>query len=558
MLPVTGLKQIFSRETACCGFLCIFMLLKASGQPPGAFFGLLAGKGKRMFLQLKQVTVTHTKDLRVLIDRFSFTLNPGDKVAIIGEEGNGKSTLLQLMAGREPAYCEVTGEIIRRGRFAYLPQEMEESDKEQSVYEFFCSEEGFFDFPPAESARLASSLGLPAEEIYSERPMKSYSGGEQVKFSLLRLLFGHPDVLLLDEPSNNLDLETLTWLEKFIAQSEQPVVFISHDEVLLERTANGIIHLEQVKKKQQPRATVAHMDYRRYVSQRADAIDKQEQLALNERRDFDAKMEKYRQIRQRVEHEQNSISRADPHGGRLLKKKMHTVQAMGKRFEREKENLTERPVFEEAMFLNLDEDVSVPAGKIVLDFSLDSLCTGGRCLARNLSLTVRGGEKLCIIGQNGAGKSTLLRLIRQELNRRADIKVGYMPQNYEEELDLDASPVEFLAPSGDKEKITQVRTYLGSMKYTHDEMLHPIRGLSGGQKAKLFLLKLKLERADVLLLDEPTRNFSPLSAPVVRDLIARFNGTVISVSHDRRYMQEVCTRVLKLTPNGLEAVEVSE
>ena len=364
--------------------------------------------------------------------------------------------------------------------------------------------------------------------------------------------------MLLDEPSNNLDLETLARLERLILQSEQPVVFISHDEVLLERTANGIIHLEQVKKKQQPRATVAHVGYSQYVARRSDAIEKQEQLALSERRDFDAKMEKYRQIRQCVEHEQNSISRGDPHGGRLLKKKMHTVQAVGKRFEREKENLTERPAFEEAMFLNLDEDISAPAGKIVLDFSLDSLCVGGRCLARGLSLVVRGGEKLCIIGDNGAGKSTLLRLILQELEKRTDLKVGYMPQNYEDELDMDVSPVEFLAPGGDKESVTRVRTYLGSMKYTHDEMLHSIRGLSGGQKAKLFLLKLKLDRADVLLLDEPTRNFSPLSAPVVRELIARFNGTVISVSHDRRFMQEVCTRVLKLTPSGLKMVEIPE
>lgn len=511
-----------------------------------------------MFLQLKHVTVTHTKDLRVLIDDFSFTLGPGDKIAIIGEEGNGKSTLLRLMAGQVPPYCEISGEIVRRGRFAYLPQEIDDAEKEQSVYAFFSSEEGFFDFPPAESAQLAASLGLPSDEMYSDRPLGSYSGGEQVKFYLLRLLLSRPDVLLLDEPSNNLDLETLAWLERLILQSEQPVVFISHDEVLLERTANGIIHLEQVKKKQQPRATVAHVGYSQYVARRSDAIEKQEQLALSERRDFDAKMEKYRQIRQRVEHEQNSISRGDPHGGRLLKKKMHTVQAVGKRFEREKENLTERPAFEEAMFLNLDEDISAPAGKIVLDFSLDSLCVGGRCLARGLSLVVRGGEKLCIIGDNGAGKSTLLRLILQELEKRTDLKVGYMPQNYEDELDMDVSPVEFLAPGGDKESVTRVRTYLGSMKYTHDEMLHSIRGLSGGQKAKLFLLKLKLDRADVLLLDEPTRNFSPLSAPVVRELIARFNGTVISVSHDRRFMQEVCTRVLKLTPSGLKMVEIPE
>ena len=127
-----------------------------------------------------------------------------------------------------------------------------------------------------------------------------------------------------------------------------------------------------------------------------------------------------------------------------------------------------------------------------------------------------------------------------------------MPQNYEELLNPDMTPVEYLDKSGDKEERTRIRTYLGSLKYTTDEMEHPIRELSGGQKAKVLLLKMSLSGANVLILDEPTRNFSPLSGPVIRKMIREFPGAVISISHDRKYIDEVCDRVYELTQVGLK------
>ena len=130
-----------------------------------------------------------------------------------------------------------------------------------------------------------------------------------------------------------------------------------------------------------------------------------------------------------------------------------------------------------------------------------------------------------------------------------------MPQNYEDLLDLSQTPAEFLAVSGAKEEQDRIRTYLGSMKYTADEMDRPIRELSGGQKAKLLLLKLSMQTCDVLVLDEPTRNFSPLSAPVIRKILNAFPGAVISVSHDRKFIQEVCTAVYELDEEGLHRRE---
>ena len=134
---------------------------------------------------------------------------------------------------------------------------------------------------------------------------------------------------------------------------------------------------------------------------------------------------------------------------------------------------------------------------------------------------------------------------------RQDIRASYMPQNYEELLNLDETPVDYLSESGDKEEITKIRTWLGSMKYTADEMDHPIRELSGGQKAKIFLLKMNLSGANVLILDEPTRNFSPLSNPVIRQVLSDFRGAIISISHDRKYIEEVCQTVYELTEEGM-------
>jgi ATPase subunit of ABC transporter with duplicated ATPase domains len=168
-----------------------------------------------------------------------------------------------------------------------------------------------------------------------------------------------------------------------------------------------------------------------------------------------------------------------------------------------------------------------------------------------VALHVTGPEMVGITGVNGAGKSTLLDAVWEELRRRRDITAAYMPQDYSRALPYDKSPVEFLTRRGDKAESVVIHDRLASMRFTYEEMNGPIRRLSGGQRAKLLFLDMVLRRADVLLLDEPTRNFSPLSAPVVRAAIRSFGGAVISVSHDRRYLSQVCGTVYELTPRGL-------
>ena len=256
----------------------------------------------------------------------------------------------------------------------------------------------------------------------------------------------------------------------------------------------------------------------------------------------------------------DNISRAERDAiGRLLKKKMKNVKAMEKRFEREDENMTELPEQEEAIFFKLgNKDSAIPSGKWVLQYEKKELMTadGSRILAKDLELKIKGSEKIGLIGTNGCGKTTLLSEIAKELLERTDINAEYMPQNYEALLDMDMTPVDFLDTSGDKEERTRIRTYLGSLKYTADEMEHPIRELSGGQKAKVLLLKLSMSGANVLILDEPTRNFSPLSGPVIRKMLREFPGAILSVSHDRKYLSEVCDKIYRLTPEGLRAQDL--
>ncbi len=506
-------------------------------------------------IQIKNLTITHRKDLRIILKDFSLVLGRGDKVALIGEEGNGKSTLLKLLYDPSLAedYVEYTGEIRTNGaRIGYLAQELTKEQKSKSIYSYFAGNELFFSLTPKELGRIAGKLGISTELFYSEQTVGSLSGGEKVKLQLAAILMEEPDALFLDEPSNDVDIRMLEWLEQFIRETDVPVLFISHDETLLEQTANKIVHLEQIKRKTECRHTVAAMDYRTYVKKRSEGLKRQEQNARKERSEYEKQQERFRRIQQKVEHQQNAVSRQDPHGGRLLKKKMHAVRSMERRFQKEAEAFTEIPDTEDAMFIRLSESAAIPNGKRVLDFYRRELKAGERVLAREIRLAAEGPEHICITGKNGVGKTALLKEIAAELLPRRDIRAFYMPQNYEDILKPGDTPVDFLSESGGREEISRIRTYLGSMKYTADEMSHPAAELSGGQKAKLLLLKISLLGPDVLILDEPTRNFSPLSGPVIRRMFAGYRGAVISISHDRKYIREVCTVVYTLTEKGLE------
>ena len=333
------------------------------------------------------------------------------------------------------------------------------------------------------------------------------------------------------------------------------MLYVSHDETLIEKTANMIVHIEQLSRKTKSRYTVSRLTYKEYMEDRRKNFEKQLQQSVNEEKEKKKRDEKYMKIYQSVERAMASVSRQAPSEAKNLKDKMHSVKAMSKRYEKMDENITKRPEQEAAIFFKLGNEKSkMPAGKVVIDIEKEKLSIGEKVLSENIKLYVRGPEKICIIGKNGAGKTTLLKNIAEMLQNRTDIRVEYMPQNYEEKLNLEMTPVDYLDKSGDKEERTRIKTYLGALKYTTEEMEHPIRELSGGQKAKVFLLKMSMSDANVLILDEPTRNFSPLSGPVIRKMLKEYPGTIISISHDRKYIEEVCDKIYRLEKNGLSEI----
>ncbi|MBR6028165.1 MAG: ABC-F family ATP-binding cassette domain-containing protein [Clostridia bacterium] len=504
-------------------------------------------------LQITHLTLTHQRDLRPLVQDLSLTLSRG-RLAVIGEEGNGKSSLLKAVA--DPSALEgavsVSGTVSAQGeRIGYMPQEVETGLDERPVWAWCQEKEGLQD--AREAADYCRRVELPTDFIWRDTPLRALSGGERVKLRLLGLMAEKPTLLVLDEPGSDLDVDALEALERFLLTCGLPALYVSHDETLLRRTATAVLHLESLHGRREPRWTLANVPYETYVSQRRASFEKQEQLYQSEKRADEERQERFRRIENAVAHAQENISRRDPSGGRLLKKKMKAVKSLEHRFERERENRTKRPWSEEAIDLTFDTPEPIPNGKTLLDLHLDELTAGGTVLARDLRLTLRGPEHVLLTGPNGCGKTTLLRQALLALQERNDLRVAWMPQRYDELLPDSLSPVDFLAGGGDKTLLTRVRLTLGALRLTREESLRPIGELSGGQKAKVLLLSLVLQHPQALLLDEPTRSLSPLSAPELRALITGFPGAVLCVSHDRELMREWNGRVLRLTPaTGLQ------
>lgn len=495
-------------------------------------------------LEIKDLSISIND--RYLVKNLNLVLNHGNKLAIIGEEGNGKSTLLKTILGK-CEYVEVSGSInFKNNRIGYLEQSIDEKDMDKNVYDFlFINEIDYYN----NLNNLYKYLNLIhlSDEILKQR-IKTLSGGEKVKISILKLLLNEYDILFLDEPTNDLDIETLEWLEDFINSTDKPIIYVSHDETLLSNTANMILHLEQVKKKKDCKHTLLKIDYDTYVEQRIRRLEHQIQIAKTERRELNKQQEKLQRIMQKVEYQQNTISRKDPHGAKVLKKKMHSLKSQERKID--SIELTEMPDVEESINFFFEE-LDVPKTKNIINLNIDQLKVHDKILSKNIKLDIVGNTHLCIIGKNGAGKSTLIKTIYNELKDRTDIKVGYMPQTYDDILNNYEYVLEFLSLNDNKETITKARILLGNMKFTKEEMLGKIKTLSNGTKAKLFLVKLVLDKCNVLILDEPTRNVSPLSNPIIRKVLSEYKGTIISVSHDRKYISEVINNLYILTPNGL-------
>lgn len=505
-------------------------------------------------LQIRHLTITHLKDLKDLVNDLSLTVNAGDKVGIIGEEGNGKSTLLKLLMNDTLVsdYVSYRGEIQKSySHYAYLPQTFPENERKLSLNDYFFGDLNV-DLDYSKLYRFAQELHFDSERFTSQQTIATLSGGETLKVQLLKILSTNWDILFLDEPSNDLDIDTLIWLENFLQNTPQTVMFVSHDESLLSHAATKIMHLELVKKKQEARTTVRNLDYENYSQQRQTSFEKQTKDAKKEREEYQKTMEKHRRVKQSVEHVLRNTH--DSTAGRLLAKKMKNILSQEKRFNREATKMTELPTQADAINLQFSTITPLPSTKRVVTLKQMYLKVGERTLAQNINFELLGQEKIGIIGENGAGKSTFIKELRNLLQKKKGITLGYMPQIYPDSLNEVDSPIDFLTSTGEAIEREKILTHLASLQFTRNEVQHSISQLSGGQKAKLLLLKMVLDQANVLLLDEPTRNFSPTSQPQVRKLFTDYSGAIITVSHDRTFLKEVCQKIYRLTETGLEPV----
>lgn len=534
-------------------------------------------------LIISNLTIVLKKDLRTLIKDFSFVLNKNDKVGIIGEEGNGKSSLLKVLYNPEETskYLEITGNIsIKDEKIGYLPQMIDKEKLNLSINELLNKEIDYSLLDYKKYYLYIDTFHLDEDKLLSDEiKVKSLSGGERIKLFLLIELMKEPTILLLDEPSNDLDLSSLNLLEDLIKNIDIPVMFISHDESLLSKCANKIIHIESLKSKSEPRVTVKSLNYDDYFASREDFLDKNIQEYKKDKENFEKKMDKFNKVYQSVNYALNNVSRSQPGVAKNLKDKMHAVKSMEKRYAKEKENLTQKYEVEDEINLKFDNlhilDVKgnssnsknnylIDPSKVVLDLNIEQLKINNEItlVDKPISLYIKGSKKIAIIGENGAGKSTLIKLIYEELASKSFFNVGYMSQNYEDELLNYMSPLDYLAKeigASTKEELTKIQTYLGSLKFTYEEMNRSISSLSGGQKAKIFFTKLILKKVNVMLLDEPTRNISPLSNKSFIKSIRQYKGVIIAVSHDRNFIYKVCDEIYELSSEtGLQQIQRDE
>ena len=505
-------------------------------------------------LQIKKLGINLIKDDRKLLENFDLALNSGDKVGLIGEEGNGKSILLKTIIDRKSVenYAQISGEIYKKEEIiGYLPQSLDENFFEMTVEAYMNQVLDISLLDYNKFYKYLDQFGLNEDLVFGKLKLGDLSGGERIKALLLFELLKEPTVFLFDEPTNDLDLESASFITKIMKDMNIPLIFVSHDPELLRKVANRIVHLEQVHRRQIPRHTVFNGPYDLYIRQRENQIRIQTARANKDMEEFAKKAERYRKVYDSVNHAVNATK--NDIEGKNLKDKMSSVKSLGKRLDKEKENLTQRPDFEDSIGIFFDDNIDIANSKVVLDLKFDKLLAGEKILSKNIELKVVGPEKICIIGKNGAGKTSLLKEIYKNLSR-SNLKIGYMPQDYFEYLKDSETSISYLAKQDSKDEKIRVSNLLGSLNFAREEMERSLKSLSGGQKAKVFFAKMNMDGDQVLILDEPTRNLSPLSQPEIIASLKAYKGAIIAASHDKDFIEKVFDKVYELDYSGLRKI----
>ncbi|HVS14589.1 MAG TPA: ABC-F family ATP-binding cassette domain-containing protein [Thermoanaerobaculia bacterium] len=499
---------------------------------------------------------------QTLFENVSFQLNAGERYGVVGANGSGKSTLLRILSGREIA-SEGTVSFPKRARLGVLEQDhfryedvpildvvmmgnaelwaamsekeelLERADREFDADRYAELEDVILRHDgyalEARAAEILEGLGIPTER--HREPLSALSGGFKLRVLLAQVLAAHPDILLLDEPTNHLDILSIRWLEKFLEGYTGCSVVVSHDHRFLDNVCTFIVDVDYGT------ATLYHGNYTAFEEQKIEERERREREIDKRQREIDehqAFVDRFRAKATKARQAQSKIKLIEKINIEPLPQSSRRYPTFGFRQRR-------------------------PSGKQVLEVKGISKAYDGMPVLEEVTLEVRRGERVAIIGPNGIGKSTLLKIAigqvkadRGEVEWGYETRFGYFAQDHKEQLGTPRQTVEaWLWDVCPAEPIGFVRSQLGAVLFSGDEVKKKVGSLSGGEAARLIFARHVVEKPNVLVLDEPTNH---LDLEAIEALVAglrAFEGTLIFVSHDRWLVGELATRIVEISPRGI-------
>ena len=502
---------------------------------------------------------------RVTLADASFTLRPGEKVGLVGRNGAGKTSLLKVLGGEDES---AAGTIHHTGALGYLPQDprpqgvgreatglshilsgrgldeaaerlerlrcaLEHDKSDRALARFSQAEEEFFaaDGYAAEAhvRKLAAGLGLTADRV--DLPITALSGGERRRIELARILYGGSDVLMLDEPTNHLDTDAKAWLMSFLGSYRGALLVVSHDLHLLDKAITRILHLDEGRL----------VEYRGTYSQYRAA------RAVDEERASKTAGRQQAEIRRLSD-------QADSMRGQTAKR-ARVAKSIDRRVEKIRGNAVQGPTKERRYNVRLPEPPR--SGRIVLEGAglAKSYGDGAVPVFADIDVTLERGRRLLVMGLNGAGKTSLLRVLAGVSEASAGsvrpgvgVSVGYYAQEHEG-IRPGATVLDHLRENGNAPD-TELRGLLGMFGLIGEVAFQDAGTLSGGEKTKLALAQLVAGRHNLLLLDEPTNNLDPPSRTAIGQALAGWPGTMVVVSHDTTFVNELAADDALLLPEG--------
>ncbi len=516
--------------------------------------------------------VTLRRGTKVVLDQANATINPGEKVGLVGRNGAGKSSLFALLQGK---LHEDGGEFQwpRQWQLAQVSQDMPETD--QPCTEFVidgdsrlaaaraavelaeASDDGeamahaYTDLhdagahdAPARAQALLLGLGFQVNEV--DRPVNSFSGGWRMRLQLARALMCPSDLLMLDEPTNHLDLDALVWLESWLKRYAGTMVVISHDREFLDAITQVTLHIDNAK------ITRYGGNYSRFEDMRAEQLS-QQQASFSRQQDKIAHLQKF------IARFKAKASKAKQAQSRV--KALERMEKIG-------------PVLADAEFtFEFQEPAQLPNPMLSLreaSFGYRAEDGSATTIVRDVTRSVLAGQRLGILGANGQGKSTFVKtvardlaLLKGELTEGKGLNIGYFAQQELDVLRPGDTPLEHMirlardlaasgALSGQGTREQDLRNFLGRFQFSGDMVQQAVGSMSGGEKARLVLCMIVWQRPNLLLLDEPTNHLDLATREALAMALNEFEGTVMLVSHDRALLRSVCDEFWLVSHGGIE------